>query len=94
MSIAVIAAASALVESCLADGVPADSLAGLERAFVATRDPGVGDDLLTAAGATGNLATLQRTWEEILAVLGRDAVLLQRSFEAIRNRLSELEPVD
>jgi hypothetical protein len=94
ISVAVIEAAGSLANSCLEDGVPNEAIAGLERALVATSDIGVADDLLTAAGATGNPAALDRAWGEILAVLGKNAAILQRSFEAIRGRLSELDPVD
>ena len=94
ISVAIIEAAGAFANSCLEGGVPGEALAGLTRALVATKDTGVGDDLLTAAGATGNPATVERAWEEILANLGKNASLLQRSYEAIRNRLAELDSID
>ena len=91
MEVAIIGAASELAENCLAAEEPAVGLAGLGKALVATKDHGVADDLLTAAGATGNLATLERAWRDVIGVLNEDAVTLQRSYEAIRNRIREAD---
>jgi hypothetical protein len=92
IEVAVVAAASSLVEACIEADVPAEALSPLRRALLATRDHGIGDDLLTAAGATGNLAALERAWRDVGAALGDDAETLRRSYEAIRSRLVA-EPV-
>ncbi|MGO9912445.1 MAG: hypothetical protein ACLPQS_14950, partial [Acidimicrobiales bacterium] len=59
MSKAIRAVASMLAESCLADDVPGEAIAGLERALLATRDVPTGDDQRTVAAATDNHATVE-----------------------------------
>jgi hypothetical protein len=92
IDVAVIAAAERLAELCLEAGVAARALEGTGRALRATKDPRVGDDLLSLAGATGDLGTLERAWRDVEAIVGTEAAgRLRRSYEAIRRRLVEAD---
>jgi hypothetical protein len=88
MEVAVNAAASELAELSFAAADPEPALAGLGKALVATKDFGVADDLLTAAGATGNLSVLEDAWRDVTDALGEDAERVRRSYEALRRSLN------
>jgi DNA-binding SARP family transcriptional activator len=81
-------AAAALADCALELGRAGEVLEHLRRALAATRSREVADDLLTASGATGDVACLERTWRDLVALLGTDALSLQRSFEAMRATLA------
>jgi hypothetical protein len=83
IEVAVNAAASQLAELSFAAADPGPALAGLATALVATKDFGVADDLLTAAGATGSLPALEQAWCEVTSALGEDAERFRRSYEAL-----------
>ena len=83
VEVAVNAAASQLAELSFAAADPGPALAGLATALVATKDFGVADDLLTAAGATGSLPALEQAWCEVTSALGEDAERFRRSYEAL-----------
>jgi hypothetical protein len=87
MAVAINAAAGDLAELCLAGEEPEIALAGLAKALFATKDFGVADDLLTAAGASGNLSALERAWRDVTGALGDDAERFRRSYEARRRVL-------
>jgi hypothetical protein len=88
MEVAIIKAASEFAELCFDAEEPEAALAGLGRALLATKDLGVADDLLTAAGATGNPATLERAWRDVRGALDNQAAMLEPSYEACRRRVS------
>jgi hypothetical protein len=87
IEVAVTAAASQLAELSFAAADPGPALAGLAKALLATRDFGVADDLLTAAGATGSLPALQQAWCDVTAALGKDAERCRRSYDALGHSL-------
>jgi hypothetical protein len=89
IEVAIIEAASVLAELCFDAAEPEVALAGLGRALLATKDLGVADDLLTAAGATGNPSTLERAWRDVRGALKKEAAArLEPGYEACRRRLS------
>jgi hypothetical protein len=92
IDVAVIAAAERLAELCLDAGQAARAVDGIVSVLRATRDPRIADDLLSLAGATDDLGTLERAWRDVEAIVGTEAAArLRRSYEAIRRRLVEAD---
>jgi hypothetical protein len=79
-------AACRLADLALEEGCPAEALPGLRAALSATKDAEVADDLVTASGATGDLAELERAWRDV-AASGVEVARLAKNYETIRRRL-------